>query len=53
MRVQSLSAENMTLKSEINKLTESSDKLKVENAALMVRIRDCFGYYVISLLIEL
>lgn len=52
MRVQSLTAENMTLKSEINKLTESSDKLKIENAALMVRARVCFASSLISLLIE-
>nr|GMC80065.1 transcriptional activator TAF-1 [Ipomoea batatas] len=40
MRVQSLTAENMTLKSEINKLTESSDKLKIENAALMEKLKN-------------
>lgn len=36
VRVQSLTAENMTLKSEINKLIENSEKLKLDNAALMV-----------------
>ncbi|CAN4108367.1 unnamed protein product [Withania somnifera] len=35
MRVQSLTAENMTLVSEINKLMENSEKLKLDNAALM------------------
>lgn len=43
-RVQALSAENINLKSEINKLTENSEKLKLENTALMVytNIHDCF-----------
>nr|GME17206.1 transcriptional activator TAF-1 [Ipomoea batatas] len=35
-RVQSLTSENINLKSEINKLTENSEKLKLENVALMV-----------------
>ncbi|XP_059312534.1 transcriptional activator TAF-1-like isoform X4 [Lycium ferocissimum] len=40
MRVQSLTAENMTLKSEINKLMENSEKLKLDNAALMERLKN-------------
>ncbi|NP_001412873.1 transcriptional activator TAF-1 [Nicotiana tabacum] len=40
IRVQSLTAENMTLKSEINKLMENSEKLKLENAALMERLKN-------------
>ncbi|KAK4418595.1 Common plant regulatory factor 1 [Sesamum alatum] len=39
-KVQALTSENMTLKSEINKLMESSEKLKVENAALMEKLKD-------------
>ncbi|KAF3648290.1 Common plant regulatory factor 1 [Capsicum annuum] len=40
VRVQSLTAENMTLKSEINKLIENSEKLKLDNAALMERLKN-------------
>ena len=40
IRVQSLTAENMTLKSEINKLMENSEKLKLENAALMEKLNN-------------
>ncbi|KAI3444457.1 hypothetical protein Pfo_001122 [Paulownia fortunei] len=40
VKVQALNTENMTLKSEINKLMESSEKLKLENAALMEKLRD-------------
>lgn len=36
IRVQSLTAENLTLRSEINKLMENAKKLKLDNAALMV-----------------
>lgn len=35
-KVESLNAENVSLKSEINRLAENSGKLRVENAALMV-----------------
>lgn len=35
-KVQSLTAENMTLKSEISKLSESSEQLKLENATMLV-----------------
>lgn len=38
VKVQALTAENLTLKSEVNKLMESSEKLKLQNAALMVYI---------------
>lgn len=37
VKVQALTAENLTLKSEVNKLMESSEKLKLENAALLVQ----------------
>lgn len=37
VKVQALNSENMTLKSEMNKLMECSEKLKLENAALLVR----------------
>lgn len=40
MGVQSLTSENMALKSEINKFTENSEKLKVENGALMERLKN-------------
>ncbi|MCD7460456.1 Common plant regulatory factor [Datura stramonium] len=40
MRVQSLTAENSTLKSEINKLMETSEKLKLDNATLMERLKN-------------
>lgn len=40
MRVQSLTGENLTLKSEINKLMENSEKLKLDNAALMERLKN-------------
>lgn len=39
MRVQSLTGENLILKSEINKLMETSEKLKLDNAALMERLK--------------
>ncbi|KAL0428782.1 UNVERIFIED_CONTAM: Common plant regulatory factor 1 [Sesamum radiatum] len=39
-KVQALTAENMALKSEINKLMESSEKLKLDNAALMEKLKD-------------
>lgn len=35
-KVESLNSENVTLKSEISWLTENSEKLRVENATLMV-----------------
>ncbi|OIT00041.1 PREDICTED: transcriptional activator TAF-1-like isoform X2 [Nicotiana attenuata] len=40
IRVQSLTSENLGLKSEINKFTENSEKLKLENAALMERLKN-------------
>ncbi|XP_059318206.1 transcriptional activator TAF-1-like [Lycium ferocissimum] len=40
MRVQSLTSENLALKSEINKFTKNSEKLKIENAALMERLKN-------------
>ncbi|CAI9781529.1 unnamed protein product [Fraxinus pennsylvanica] len=40
MRVQSLTSENVILKSEINKLMESSKKLKLENATLMEKLKN-------------
>ncbi|KAK4354025.1 hypothetical protein RND71_026219 [Anisodus tanguticus] len=40
MLVQSLTSENLALKSEINKFTANSEKLKVENAALMARLKN-------------
>lgn len=36
VKVESLNADNMTLKSEISRLTDISEKLKLENASLMV-----------------
>nr|ANS71549.1 bZIP protein 5 [Lonicera japonica] len=39
IKVESLTAENMTLKSEINLLTEKSEKLKLENAKLMEKMK--------------
>lgn len=36
VKVESLNADNMTLKSEISRVTEMSEKLKLENASLMV-----------------
>ena len=35
-KVDALNADNMSLKSEINRLAENSDRLRVENASLMV-----------------
>lgn len=35
-KVESLTAENTALRSEINQLTEKSEKLRLENATLMV-----------------
>ncbi|KAL2468973.1 G-box-binding factor 3 [Forsythia ovata] len=40
VKVQALNTENMTLKSEIDKLMENSEKLKVENATLMEKLTD-------------
>ncbi|CAA0816604.1 G-box-binding factor 3 [Striga hermonthica] len=40
VKVQVLTAENITLKSEINKLIESSEHLKLQNATLMEKLKD-------------
>ncbi|KAL6512810.1 Disordered region downstream of MFMR [Orobanche minor] len=40
VKVQSLTVENMTLKTEINKLLGSSEQLKLENAALMEKLKE-------------
>lgn len=40
IRVQALTGENLTLRSEINKLMENSEKLKLDNAALMERLKN-------------
>nr|XP_016486175.1 PREDICTED: transcriptional activator TAF-1-like isoform X1 [Nicotiana tabacum] len=40
IRVQSLTSENLGLKSEINNFTENSAKLKLENSALMERLQN-------------
>lgn len=42
MKVQTLTNENFMLKSEITKLMENSDKLKIENTTLMVLIFHLF-----------
>ncbi|AQK88643.1 G-box binding factor 1 isoform X1 [Zea mays] len=39
-QVESLAAENTSLRSEIGQLTESSEKLRLENSALMVKLKD-------------
>ncbi|KAK6158835.1 hypothetical protein DH2020_006149 [Rehmannia glutinosa] len=39
VKVQALTSENMTLKSEIHKLMESSEQLKLENTALMEKLK--------------
>ncbi|KAL1333134.1 hypothetical protein AAHE18_11G078000 [Arachis hypogaea] len=39
-KVESLSAENVLLKSEINRLTESSEKMRVENATLGEKLKN-------------
>ncbi|KAJ1381415.1 G-box binding protein, multifunctional mosaic region [Sesbania bispinosa] len=39
-KVDGLTAENMTLKSEINQLTENSEKLRMENAALREKLKN-------------
>ncbi|OEL17863.1 hypothetical protein BAE44_0021118 [Dichanthelium oligosanthes] len=39
-QVESLTAENTSLRSEIGRLTESSEKLRLENSALMVKLKD-------------
>ncbi|KAJ7962515.1 common plant regulatory factor 1-like [Quillaja saponaria] len=39
-KVESLNGDNMTLKLEINRLTDSSQKLRVENATLMARLKN-------------
>ncbi|XP_024176052.1 common plant regulatory factor 1 isoform X4 [Rosa chinensis] len=38
-KVEALNADNVSLKSEINRLTESSDRLRVENASLMEKLK--------------
>ncbi|KAL3369071.1 hypothetical protein AABB24_009731 [Solanum stoloniferum] len=43
VQVQSLTSENLALRLEINKFTENSEKLKVENAALMERLKNKQG----------
>ncbi|XP_073026896.1 common plant regulatory factor 1 isoform X1 [Primulina eburnea] len=40
IKVQALTSENMTIKSEINKLINNSEKLKIENATLMEKLKD-------------
>ncbi|XP_073118773.1 common plant regulatory factor 1 isoform X2 [Henckelia pumila] len=40
IKVQALTSENMTIKSEINKLINNSEKLKLENATLMEKLKD-------------
>ncbi|XP_073307192.1 common plant regulatory factor 1-like [Primulina huaijiensis] len=40
IKVQALTSENMTLKSEMNKLINNSEKLKLENATLMEKLKD-------------
>ncbi|KAL1535953.1 Disordered region downstream of MFMR, variant 2 [Salvia divinorum] len=40
VKVQALTSENMSLKSEINALMENSGKLKLENAALMDKLKE-------------
>ncbi|KAL8167635.1 hypothetical protein V2J09_009134 [Rumex salicifolius] len=42
-KVDALSAENMALKSEINKLVEDGEKLKSENAALVEKLNELQG----------
>ncbi|KAL2345875.1 hypothetical protein Fmac_007160 [Flemingia macrophylla] len=39
-KVETLNAENVTLKSEINRLSESSEKMRVENAALREKLKN-------------
>ncbi|KAJ1264155.1 hypothetical protein BS78_09G241200 [Paspalum vaginatum] len=39
-QVESLTAENTSLRSEIGRLTESSENLRLENSALMVKLKD-------------
>uniref|UniRef100_A0A0D9WJX4 BZIP domain-containing protein n=1 Tax=Leersia perrieri TaxID=77586 RepID=A0A0D9WJX4_9ORYZ len=39
-QVESLTAENTSLRSEISRLSESSDKLRLENSALMGKLKD-------------
>ncbi|PON49578.1 Basic-leucine zipper transcription factor [Parasponia andersonii] len=39
-KVESLTAENVTLKSELNRLTENSEKLRLENAKLVDKLRN-------------
>ncbi|GER37906.1 BZIP78 [Striga asiatica] len=40
VKVQSLTAENISLKAEINKLMESSEHMKLENAALLEKLKE-------------
>ncbi|CAM0953723.1 unnamed protein product [Alopecurus aequalis] len=40
IQVESLTAENTSLRSEIGKLTKSSEKLRLENSALVVKLKD-------------
>ncbi|XP_057979045.1 common plant regulatory factor 1 isoform X8 [Malania oleifera] len=40
MKVEALGAENVVLKSEINRLTQSSEKLRLENATLMEKLKN-------------
>ncbi|KAL8192594.1 hypothetical protein R6Q57_027779 [Mikania cordata] len=39
IRVEALTAENLNLKSEINRLTDTSEKLKLQNATLMEKLK--------------
>ncbi|KAJ4955466.1 hypothetical protein NE237_012249 [Protea cynaroides] len=40
LRVETLIAENVSLRSEINRLTENSQKLRLENAVIMEKLKD-------------
>ncbi|XP_024997021.1 common plant regulatory factor 1-like isoform X1 [Cynara cardunculus var. scolymus] len=40
VKVEALNNENLTLRSEINKLTDNSEKLKLENAKLMEKLKN-------------
>ncbi|KAJ0053369.1 hypothetical protein Pint_00531 [Pistacia integerrima] len=46
-KVDSLNVENMTLKSEMNQLTETSEKLRLENATLMEKLKNAHAQEVI------
>lgn len=53
IKVDALTSENLTLKSEINRLTDNSQKLKLQNAKLTVRHGIQISLLIIYILVKI